>query len=146
MPAVGVWIRPEIYIHSPAKPHVIDERKRLCSEIVNTPPEVGIVVFPDQAIGQRYAMSLAAGEVEESCGAIFGESGSEARLFCPAIIVAVAYRTAVDKDRYYTAVIYNLTAMDAAAHRGSMALTIGQTVPLELLHLSMFPIGGIVAE
>jgi hypothetical protein len=67
-------------------------------------------------------------------------------MFIPVIIIAVAYRTAIRKDTcYYTAVTYTLQRR-VPDRPGIFTLNIGEMVPLDMLQMFMFPIGGIVAE
>ena len=146
VPAIGIWIDPQCYVTSPIKPPAIEERKRICKEIVQRKPDLGNVAFPGRPVLQRYTISASASEIEACNRAIFGNAGAVNRLYGMNIIVAVAYRAGFDLNApYYTALIYDLYRNDPSRTTYTL-LPIGESVPKELLLLFLSPVGGIVAE
>jgi len=145
MPAIGVWTRELIFAMNGARDPT-KERNALCTDITRTSAEVGQVIFPGSPVIQHYTLILSTSEIEDACRKIFRDSAADAKMFIPVIIIAVAYRTAIRKDTcYYTAVTYTLQRR-VPDRPGIFTLNIGEMVPLDMLQMFMFPIGGIVAE
>jgi hypothetical protein len=149
-PGVGIWIEPQLYVLSPAKPHPIEARNRLCNEITQRKPDLGYVVFPGVPFGQRYIINAVDTEIKSCNQTIFAQGppdGPPCDFYCIAVIVAVAYRTALDDSaRYYTGVIYDLQRVDRTKPIPEFGLRIGQNVPLGHLQFTMSPVGGMVAK
>ena len=142
MPAIGVWVDPLMYIQAPNKPTADDERVRMCGDIPKR-TKLGRVAFPGETVHYCYQISAPGSEIEASCRAIFGDAASEAKMYSAKVILAVAYRTAIDKETcYHTAPIYDLDRIEGALG----ALIIGESIPMESLRLSLSVIAGIIAD
>lgn len=138
-PAIGIWVDPVMYIPKISKPHAIDERKRLCEEILNRKPDWGHIIFPGKNVIQHITVNANASDIE-SC--LIGE-----RFYSVEIILCVAYRSTLEEAaRYYTGVIYNLNRVESEHPNMCLALRVGEGVPFERLHLEMSPIAAIIAK
>jgi hypothetical protein len=144
MPAMGVWINPAIFLPSPTKQNVRDERKRICESLRPVTSAIGQTIFPGVDSGtHRMTVVLNMSEVWDACRGIFGDKAEEAKAFPAYVIVVAAYRTAIDKEAFfYTANTYELMRKEA---NHSLILKM-QTTPLEDLQLFLYHDAGIMAE
>jgi hypothetical protein len=141
---MGVWIHPAIFLTSPKRGDVNEERKRMC-ENIRASTKIGQTVFPGEPATYHFVISAPLAEIQACCRDIFGDKADEAAMFVAMVIVVVGYRTALDKDAfYYTAATYNLNRREPNSS-GFFSLKLEAT-PLEQLQLSLWPVSGIVAE
>lgn len=139
-PAVGVWVDPEFYAMYPTRPHPIDERRRLCNEIIQRSPGAGDTVFPGADTVQDITINMNKEDMDRSAKALGG-------FLQAAVIVCIAYRpTFRDDARYYTGMIYDIGRLDPAHPAIFLSFKAGENVPMQNLHFAISAVAGVIAQ
>jgi hypothetical protein len=144
IPAMGVWINAVIFLPSPKKHDVGEERRNVCENLRGT-TKLGQTIFPGvEPATYHITVVTPMSDIEESCRAIFGEVADDANMFVPYVIVVAAYRIGIDKDAfYYTANTYELMRREGNVRHLALKR---ETTPMEDLQLFLYPMSGIIAE
>jgi hypothetical protein len=142
-PALGVWNSPSLCLARVGKPHVLEERKRICEQCDGHPagpPDLGHVIFPGTLPSMQSWTISATAEDLRSCLIGAGETTEGPYvngMYGVNIILCVAYRSTIDQTaRHYTAYIYDLSwAEPGHPLIGARALPYQETVPIDQLRV-----------
>ena len=127
-PAVGVNIRPVLYVLNNAKPHPVEERKRMCEELAKG-GMAGETIFPGNEMVRTYTMNALAADIQRSVTPAGG-------YYAMNLILCIAYRSTFAEKAatcYYTGIVYDLRR-NSPSYQG--AFIINQGVHASALRVS----------
>ena len=132
-PAVGIWIEPSLYLQHVSKPSVVDERKRICEQVIARSPKWGQILFPK---GDPYIQGFTIGATTEDIAKSRLGVGNMPDVLAATIILCVSYRSTIDdKAKHYTAMIYDLSRFDPKRPNLMLAFMAGESVPQDQIRL-----------
>jgi hypothetical protein len=133
-PAIGIWIEPSLYLQHVSKPSVVDERKRICEQVIARSPKWGQILFPK---GDPHIQDFTINATTEDIAKSKLGLGKMPDVLAAAVILCVAYRSTIDdKAKHYTATIYDLTRFNPQNPNLMFGFMAGESIPQHELRMS----------